>query len=78
LPKGTQIASIRTAGGFSTEIAIPVSYFNERQDGAWKAFRMNITQNDVDEASGPRTQIDWRPDWRNEQSFSGSGTFERR
>ena len=69
--------SIKTDEGFATEIAIPVRYLNESQRREWKQFRLNIFQNDRDEPVGPHAQIDWRPDWRSDESYAGSGTFER-
>ncbi|MBI2877177.1 MAG: hypothetical protein HYY20_09875 [Candidatus Tectomicrobia bacterium] len=78
MPKGIQIATVLTATGYECEIAIPVSYLNEVQEEPWKAFRLNIAQNDRDDPAGPHVQIHWRPDWRTDESYVGSGTFVRR
>jgi hypothetical protein len=78
LPPGTEIVSLKTKTGHATEVAIPVSYLDGIQGGPWKRIRLNVAVDDLDEASGKPTQIWWRPDWRTEQSYAGSGTFERK
>lgn len=77
LPKGTKFVCLKTPNGFSTEIAIPVSYLNDEQPGGWKDFRLNITQNDHDDIEGPHVQLNWRPGWRTDETFAGSGTFRK-
>ncbi len=76
-PKGTQCVSVVTPAGHNTEIAIPISYLNQRQGGKWKDFRLNVGVNDFDAATeGAYRQ--WRPDWRKGKSFVGTGTFVRK
>jgi hypothetical protein len=78
LPKGVKAVCVKTSAGHSAEVAIPVSYLNERQNGAWKAFRMNVAVDDFDKVAGPLKALWWQPDWRSAETFAGSGTFERK
>jgi predicted phosphodiesterase len=79
LPEGSRFASVEVTNGYTAELAIPVTYFNERQDGKWSALRLNLCLNDWDaEFSGPRSQIWWRHDWRSPGNVPGSGTFEKK
>lgn len=66
-----------TAKGHNTEIAIPLSYFAERQGEDWQAFRLNIAVDDFDEPAGPLAQLWWQPDWRDLDNFAASGTFKK-
>jgi hypothetical protein len=77
LPAGVKAICVKTAEGFNAEIAIPASYLNEKQGGPWKAFRMNIAVDDYDDVAGPLKALWWRPDWRSQETYAGSGTFER-
>jgi hypothetical protein len=81
LTPGVQAACVRASGqrdgAYAAEIAIPVEYLNERQKGPWKQLRVNVALNDVDDASGTNSQLWWRPDWREKQTYPGSGTFSR-
>ena len=78
LPPGTEIASVKKKWGHATEVAIPIAYLDGMQGGPWTRVRINVAVDDLDEPSGKPTQIWWRPDWRTEQSYAGSGTFERK
>ncbi len=78
LPPGVKAVCMKTATGHNTEIAIPVSYLNQKQGGDWKQFRMNIAVDDFDEVAGPLKALWWRPDWRSANTFAGSGTFDRK
>jgi hypothetical protein len=75
---GIKAICVKTETGHNTEIAIPVSYLNEKQGGEWKQFRLNIAVNDFDQIAGPLKALWWRPDWRGPQTYAGSGTFERK
>jgi hypothetical protein len=78
LPPGVRAVCVKTDTGHATEIAIPLSYLNERQGGAWEAFRLNVAVNDFDEVAGPLKASWWRPDWRSPSTYAGSGTFRRK
>jgi hypothetical protein len=78
LPPGVQAVCVKTDTGHATEIAIPVPYLNDRQGGAWQAFRLNVAVNDFDEVAGPLKALWWRPDWRSPSTYAGSGTFRRK
>ena len=78
LPEGIKAVCVKTEKGHNTEIAIPVSYLDERQGEPWQAFRLNIAVDDFDAPGGPGSQLCWRPDWRRNLTYPGSGTFHRR
>jgi hypothetical protein len=78
LPPGVKAVCVKTPTGMQEEIAIPISYLNERQGGAWTGFRLNVTIDDFDQVAGPLKAHWWRPDWRGPETFAGSGTFERK
>ena len=79
LPKGTKAKATKVDGGYVVEAAVPVTYLNEMQGGAWKDFRLNITVHDYDEGySYPRVALWWRPDWNSPQNYPESGTFVRK
>jgi hypothetical protein len=73
LPAGTKTASVCTAQGHNTEIAIPVDYFAAAQGSDWSTFGLNIAVDDTEE--GQLTQLWWRPDWRAPGAYAGAGTF---
>lgn len=77
LPDGTKKACVKTSTGYNAEVAIPVEYFNARQDGKWQAFRLNIAANYADNGVW-LGQVWWCPDWRKELTVDGSGTFTRK
>ena len=74
MPKGTKIACVKTKLGFNAEIAVPASYLDTAQGGPWQAARLNVAVNDFD-AEGEGAQLWWKPDWRTDRSYAGSGTF---
>ena len=77
-PNGTMAATTLTPRGYNAEIAIPVGYFEElQQGGELDSLRLNIGVNDAD---GPRTpsQIWWRPAWDSPEDYAESGVYRRR
>ena len=79
LPQGTKIAMARTANGYTAEIAIPVAYFDQKQGKPWEEFRLNVAIDDYDRPdSKDFVFLSWRPDWRSEENFEGSGTFVKK
>lgn len=81
LPPGTRVACMRTKHGYNVEAAIPAKYLDEMQKEQWKAFRLNVAVDDFDPPKlhlKDRLQMWWRPDWRTEQNYAGSGTFRRK
>jgi hypothetical protein len=77
VPEGVQAICIKTATGHATEIAIPLTYLNDKQGEAWTRFRLNVAVDDHDEPTAPGAQIWWRPDWRASSTYAGSGTFKK-
>lgn len=77
LPEGTQVATKRTNDGYVVELAIPLAFLNEKQDGNWDGFRLNIAQIDIDNGGSHQSTIFWKPDWRGEDNYLGSGIFSR-
>lgn len=72
-----KMACVKSPGGYTAEIAMPLTYICELAHGDWKQFRLNIAVNDQDPGEG-FVQVWWRPDWRNVAlSYDGSGTFMR-
>jgi hypothetical protein len=79
IPPGTKVVSTRTPTGYFTEFAIPVSYLDEKSGGDWSSFRLNVTVTDRDDPpGGGATELWWRADWHSNESYLGSGTFERK
>ena len=76
--EGVQAICAKTDGGHNTEIAIPLSYLDEKQGRKWEEFRLNIGVDDFDDAAGKLAQIWWQPNWRRSQDRPGSGIFKRR
>jgi hypothetical protein len=75
LPEGTRAVTITTESGYNTEIAIPLSYFNEHQNGAWKTVRLNADITDFDRDYRHKSLLWWKPDWRGGNNYAGSGMF---
>jgi 3',5'-cyclic AMP phosphodiesterase CpdA len=76
-PAGTKAKSMRTATGHTTEIAIPVSYLNDKFGGEWQSIRLNVCINDHDGGERNRAEIWWRPDWTGRLDYPDAGTFKR-
>jgi hypothetical protein len=70
-------ACVRCEGGYSAEVAIPLTYFAKHGGDDWKNFRLNIAVNDFDDNGDSFSQIWWRPDWSKDANYLGSGTFAR-
>ena len=76
-PEGTQIAAIKTDGGYQVELGIPASRLDEAFGSEWKTLRWNLFYTDIDNNGTHKSQIYWRPDWRNDDNIMGSGMFKR-
>ena len=74
-PEGSKSAAHRTPDGFTAEFAIPLSYLEEKQGKDWQHFRFNVAIDDND--AGEASRLWWRPDWRTDENYPGSGTFIR-
>lgn len=66
---------IRNNKGYAFEIAIPLTYVQERQGDRWQSIRLNIAVQDKDAKTS--TRILWQPDWRQRDNIQGSGMFFR-
>ena len=77
MPTGFELAAIQTDTGHAAELAIPVSYLDERQQAPWSAVRLDVAIDDQDEPGGHVAQLLWRPHWQTPESYDGSGTFIR-
>lgn len=79
LPEGSKAVCIATTTGHNTEIAIPLSYLNEKAGGPWSAVRVNVVVNDFDDDPKGFTgdKLWWQPDWRSPANTWGSGTLQR-
>lgn len=77
LPEGTQSVVRRTETGYVSEMAIPITYLNESQGGNWESVRINVAVSDYDDGGQHQTNLFWRPDWRGEDNYVGSGMFRK-
>ena len=75
LPEGFSSAIKKTKNGYNFELAIPTSYFNEKQMGPWNALRLNLMINDYDQVWKHNSRISWKPLWNGKNNYIGSGTF---
>ena len=78
LPEGFKAVTRRTAKGYQSEVAIPLSYVKKMQGSDdWQGLRLNVAIQDYDQDYQHQTMIPWRPSWRTEQNFIGSGIFRK-
>ncbi|MGD1841776.1 MAG: metallophosphoesterase [Thermonemataceae bacterium] len=78
IKENTQARTVLTDEGYQTELAIPIEYLKEKQGDNWQSFRLNIYQSDADQDFQHHSMIYWRPGWRNEDNYIGSGIFRRK
>lgn len=80
LPAGTKAVCVATPTGHNTEIAIPISYLNEKAGQPWHAVRLNVVVNDFDNdyKGFGGDKFWWQADWRTPGSTWGSGTFVKK
>ncbi len=80
LPTGTKAICVTTPTGHNTEIAIPISYINEKAGKEWNAIRLNVVVNDLDDdyKGFQGDKLWWQADWRTPDSTWGAGTFIRK
>lgn len=77
LPVNVRSEIRKTGSGMTVEIAIPISYLNDLQDGNWSEFRLNVGYYDVDQNGESRTEHYWMPAWESPESIAGQGMFFR-
>ncbi len=77
LPEGIRAVCKKTPDGYVTEVAIPVSYLNKMQGTDWQNIRLNVAVSDYDKEGNHQTQIFWKPDWRGDDNYVGSGMFQK-
>lgn len=77
LPEGVAVATQAVSGGYTAEVAIPVSYLNELQGGNWKHFRLNVVVSDSDREGKHQASLFWQPDWRGKEPLVGAGMFRK-
>lgn len=73
LPVSIRYALIQTPTGYNAEMAIPIEYLSQQQEN-WNAYRLNITIHDL-LPDGSLIRYSLHPDWRADDTVSGSGTF---
>lgn len=78
LPDGIISAILKTKKGYSGELAIPVSYLNERQSGSWKTVRLNVGVIDFDKNGQEKNELYWKPLWNSNANIPGSGMIFRK
>jgi hypothetical protein len=69
-------ATQQSEGGYTLEVALPLSYLRERQGEDWQSVRINLYIQDVD-TDQDREVYYWQPDWHGGENRIGSGTFFR-
>ncbi len=74
---GFQAAGRLTAQGYDLEFAIPFRRFKELQGKRWNGFQLAAIQTDVDEPSGPITEILWRGTQQVRKNNSNYAQFVR-
>jgi len=80
LPEGSQKAATRTKKGYAAELAIPRAFFEEHQPSPWRAFRLEVSQQDYDAEGRHHVVHGWRPSrfgTSDALAIPGSGTFVR-
>lgn len=78
LPEGVRCVCAPAPDGYTAEVAIPVSYLEERQGKDWDGFRLNLSVSDYDDIfAAPHAAIWWRPEWSSAEDMPRSGTFRR-
>lgn len=78
IPPGARYACVSHSGGYSAEIAIPLSWLLSKMDPESRQLRLNVQIDDRDHTPGTRAQLNWQPDWRSPAQLPGSGTFALR
>jgi len=77
LPAGIDATCVVAPGGYKAILSIPASYLDDRQEGHWTVFRLNICINNYETASGPMVDTRWQPDWQNNRNIICSGMFRK-
>lgn len=80
LPEGTLHYVRATEDGYAAELAIPRAFIDERQGGAWQAFRLNLALQDFSADGGEHATHYWRPSrfgFSDATPVPGSGTFTK-
>ena len=80
-PDDVKAVSLLTETGYLTEIAIPLSWFEqvwieEGGEGPLETIRLNIAMSDRDEADGKPMLLYWRPEWDSAADYYWSGVFK--
>ena len=76
-PKDVQRVCKVVEGGYIMEMALPISYIQEKQGENWQHIRMNILITDYDDQMASKT-LNWLfPNWRSKENVIGSGVFSK-
>lgn len=75
LPDGSKYRCLVKPYGYFAEMAVPVSYIEEKQGKDWWTIRVGASVRDVDQ--GGQQSYWWLPNWREKDNFIGSGMFWR-
>ena len=77
IPKGSSASCVSEGdGSYRAKVSIPISVFDDYQEGTAEKIRLSVGLNDRDEAATLPAQIWWPEDWRTPEMVVGSGTFE--
>jgi hypothetical protein len=76
MPKGSMIKCVRTKTGYQAELAVPISYIEEKQGKDWQSIRINVGIDNTEDGREVR-RSSWQPSWRSDDNILGSGLFWR-
>ena len=76
-PDGLISTSNQTAGGYSTEFAIPIEVLNALHGEEFEALRVELSVADFDEGDIGHSTLWWKPSRFSGAAIPGSGTFAR-
>jgi hypothetical protein len=75
--EGAKGKLVNTAKGYNVEIKIPLEAITNVQGVNWKSIRVNAGINDFDKEYEHNAALLWKPDWRGEMNYAGSGMLFR-
>jgi hypothetical protein len=75
IPSEWQYACKADENGYSLELAIPIEFIESYQTGPWESIRLNVFFDDMDEGRDEIPRVYFEPNWRDNDSWLGSGLY---
>lgn len=75
--EGAKGKLVKTANGYNVELKIPLEAITKVQGKDWKTIRVNAGINDFDKDYEHNAALLWKPDWRGDMNYAGSGMLFR-